>query len=235
MFGSHPGLGALHPSDSAHSKPDLHHQALVPIMLARRIVSRIPLNLIGSARFLGTSARLLSPDSKNFYSFFPATFPQGGPPNSPFIIDPKTLRREFLQAQSKVHPDKAGSLGADRDDLERQSSQLNTAYKAILNPLLRAEHLLQQQGIDALSERETLVDEDLLMDVLMSREAISEISTREEWNELAKENDGKIANSEQLLEKAFAEGDLETARLETVKLSYWMNIQHHLKEAEDRI
>lgn len=204
-------------------------------MLTRAIASKISLNSVGSVRFFRTSSCLLTPSTKNFYSFFPVTFPQGGPPNAPFIIDPKALRREFLQAQSKVHPDKAGSLGADKDELEKQSSQLNTAYKAILNPLLRAEHLLQQQGIDALSERETLVDEDLLMDVLMSRESISEISSREEWNELAKENDSKIASSEQLLEKAFAEGDLETARLETVKLSYWMNIQHHLKEAEDRI
>ncbi|KAK3066099.1 hypothetical protein LTS18_002030, partial [Coniosporium uncinatum] len=40
------------------------------------------------------------------YGLFPLTFPSGPPPASPFTIEPRALRNEFLQLQAKTHPDK---------------------------------------------------------------------------------------------------------------------------------
>jgi molecular chaperone HscB len=148
-----------------------------------------------------------------------------------------TLKREFLQLQSETHPDKAGSVDPNdalRKKYENRSIQLNNAYKTLTNPLLRSEYLLKLQGIDALSERNSLEDKMLLMEVLELREALMEVDSEEELIRLNEENDTKIQESEDTLQQAFANNDLETAKNETIKLSYWQSMKQQISELRDK-
>uniref|UniRef100_A0A060TDI0 ARAD1D44044p n=1 Tax=Blastobotrys adeninivorans TaxID=409370 RepID=A0A060TDI0_BLAAD len=168
--------------------------------------------------------------TNSYFSLFPKSFPQGGPPKDPFKVDKSTLKREYLELQNKAHPDR-GSTAEESEKLSNLSSQLSVAYKALLDPLRRAENILLSRGIDALAEKDSLTEEDLLMDVLMAREAIAEAESEEELSSIKQENNIRILESENILEEAFNKDDLETARSEVVKLSYWMSIKKQLDEA----
>lgn len=146
------------------------------------------------------------------------------------MVDKGSLKREYIQLQSESHPDKA--VNQDIED-DGKSSQISVAYKALLNPLHRAENILLSRGVDALAEKDSLTDEELLMDVLMARESIADAETREDLEQIRKENDSRIAESEKILDQAFQKDDLEAARAETVKLSYWQSIRHQINEKEN--
>lgn len=184
-------------------------------------------------RLASTNKRTTS----NFYSFFPHLFPNGGPPIDPFAIDQRALKMEFLKLQNETHPDKVQSSHDEelKKNYELRSSHLNIAYKSLKDPLLRAEHILLLNGIDALAEKDTLTDDDLLMDVLIARENISEASREEELKELEKENNERLMKSEAILERAFENSDFTLARLETIKLSYWQNIKRQIDEMKNKL
>jgi molecular chaperone HscB len=166
----------------------------------------------------------LPPVPKTHYEFFPQTLPDGPPPSGPFVIDVRQLRNEFLQLQAVAHPDRHPQDRKLR--AEATSARINEAYKTLQNPLLRAQYLLSQRGVDV-AEDETLKVEDpeLLMEVLETREEIEEAQEEAELMELAAVNNERIERSEKVLDEAFKVDDINTARSEAVKLRYWINIK----------
>ncbi|KAF2172377.1 hypothetical protein M409DRAFT_17612 [Zasmidium cellare ATCC 36951] len=164
------------------------------------------------------------------YTFFPQTFPQGPPPSSPFTPDLRALRSEFLRQQAKSHPDLAPSNQKHR--AEALSARINEAYKTLQSPLLRAQYLLREAGIEVEDESAKLekdADGELLMEVMEARERVEECEGEEELVGLKGENDERIKASVRVLEGAFAEGDLERARREAVRLRYWVNIEESIR------
>ncbi|MCJ1332676.1 hypothetical protein MMC10_009370 [Thelotrema lepadinum] len=165
------------------------------------------------------------------YDLFPSTLPAGSPPTGPFAIDTRALRNEFLQLQSKAHPDM--HQGHEKARAEGLSSLINEAYKTLQSPLLRAQYLLSLRGIH-LAEDETakVEDPELLMEVLEARETIEEAQSEEDLESLREANERKIEYSVGVLEEAFRVDDLETAKIEAVRLRYWANIQESLNAWE---
>ncbi|KAI8301931.1 J-type co-chaperone JAC1 [Colletotrichum sp. SAR11_240] len=165
------------------------------------------------------------------YDFFPITLPDGPPPKGHFPIDQRALRREFLRLQAKAHPDMHPAELKNR--AEATSARINEAYKTLSNPLLRAQYLLQLRGVDVAND-ETLKVEDpeLLMVVLEAREEIEEAAAESELEGQRAANDGRIRESEEVLEEAFRHDDIDTAKREAVKLRYWVNIQESLHNWE---
>jgi molecular chaperone HscB len=165
--------------------------------------------------------------NQTHYSFFPNALPSGPPPAAPFTIDLSTLKREFLQLQARAHPDMHPQ--SDKKRAEALSSRINEAYKTLQNPLLRAQYLLSLRGIE-LAEDETakVEDPELLMEVLDAREAIEEAEKEEDLVEMKEVNEARIRDSEKVLEKAFAEDDVEGAKSEAVRLRYWVNIRESI-------
>lgn len=161
------------------------------------------------------------------YEFFPQTLPQGPPPSGAFPIDPRVLRKEFLQLQAVAHPDRHPSHLKTR--AEATSARINEAYKTLQNPLLRAQYLLSLRGIDVAEDETAKVDDpELLMEVLDTREEIEGAAEEEELDGLKKVNDERIAASEKVLDSAFKEDDLKGAKEEAVRLRYWVNIKESL-------
>lgn len=82
--------------------------------------------------------------------------PADGPPShfelfdlpKSFNVDPPDLKRRFLRWQQQVHPDTARATGGDGVDRQAAwardwSGRVNTAFKALSDPLPRAEYLVR--------------------------------------------------------------------------------------------
>ena len=167
-----------------------------------------------------------------FYNLFPKTIPAGPPPKGPFNINLSQLRREFLQLQAQVHPDKFPT-GPDKAKAEGTSASINEAYKTLQNPLLRAQYLLGLRGIDV-AEDETAKTEDpeLLMTVMEVREQVEAAEQETDVGGLKLENDRRIQDEEHVLTKAMEKDDMNAAKEAAVRLRYWVNIQGALNDWE---
>jgi len=180
-----------------------------------------------STNFPPDEALKSKPIPQTHYEFFPQTLSFGPPPKGPFHIDTRELRKEFLQLQAVAHPDRHPSSSKVR--AEATSARINEAYKTLQNPLLRAQYLLSLRGIN-LAEDETakVEDHELLMEVLDAREEIENAREEEELSDLKQINNKRIEASEKVLDGAFREDDLNTAKVEAVRLRYWVNIKESL-------
>ncbi|KAI1631679.1 Co-chaperone Hsc20 [Biscogniauxia mediterranea] len=166
------------------------------------------------------------------YDFFPKTLPAGPPPRGPFAIDTRELRREFLELQGSAHPDLHPAHMKGR--AEAASARINEAYRALEGSLSRAQHVLALRGAaDAAADEAAKVeDPELLMLVLETREAIEEAREEAELEPIRQENERRVRESEDVLERAFAEDDLKRAAREVVRLRYWVNIRECIKNWE---
>lgn len=75
-------------------------------------------------------------------------------------------------------------------------------------------------------------DPELLMEVLEAREQIEEAEREEDLVEMKEVNNERIRESEQVLEQAFTDDDLDLAKSEAVKLRYWINIKESIDNWE---
>lgn len=192
------------------------------------------------ARGLSTSHRKLSNSPpkapQTHYDFFKNTFPSGPPPKGDFSVDIRELRNEFLRLQAQAHPDLHPA--ERKKQAEALSSRINEAYKTLQSPLLRAQYLLSLRGEtahedDAAKLGDVPEDQELLMEVLELREAIEEAQVQEDVDAIKKENEVRVRESVKVLEEAFKENDIDTARREAVKLRYWVNVEETLHAWEE--
>lgn len=215
-------------------------------LLTHTILTMPPFKL---GRFFSTALK----SSPTYYTLFPKTFPKGPPPAGPFVVPATDLRKEYLALQALAHPDRQGPLADDsqRSAAESRSSLLSVAYKTLLSPLQRAQHLIAcREGVvdplaeDAGSSSELekaadtvsangVIDEDFLMDVLVAREAAEDAASAEEIKLLLAENNLRIAQTEQDLDVAFKNDDLPHATNLTRQLSYWAGIDRQLQQASE--
>lgn len=129
---------------------------------------------------------------------------------------------------------------------ESQSSLLNTAYKTLSSPVLRAEYLLSLGGYATL-ETDQLENQDLIMEVMEAREELEDLGSEDDVEELRKRNQGesdihmwdnpsaganadwfhqvRVSESLRELRDAFSLGDFERAKTASVRLKYWEGIE----------
>ena len=92
-----------------------------------------------------------------------------------FRFDAASLDRAYHALQGEVHPDRF----ATADDAERRvalqsSARVNEAYRALKDPVARAQYMLSLHGIDAFAETDTALPLDFLEHQLERREAASD-------------------------------------------------------------
>ncbi|KAH8771655.1 HSCB C-terminal oligomerization domain-containing protein [Diaporthe sp. PMI_573] len=192
-----------------------------------------------------------------YYDLFPETLPQGPPPQGPFDIDVRALRREFLRLQAASHPDyfhsastssnsstspsdpESTSAAKRRRQAEAASSHINAAYKTLSHPLLRAQYILAEKyGVDLAGDEAgshtggaggPAADPALLVEVLEAREAIDEAESEADLDGPMAENEERIARCVEGLRRAFTQGDVEGAIGEAVRLRYWESIKEGIR------
>lgn len=117
---------------------------------------------MGSPLFCDHCHSLYPSEGLNHFELF------GFPPA--FDIDPAVLRQKYLQLSRGVHPDHHAASPESTDSL-RLSAQLNEAHRVLLDPVLRAEYLLELFGGPAASaDKGTL--EGVLATALQLREEV---------------------------------------------------------------
>lgn len=111
---------------------------------------------------------------------------------NPFSISIPALRQRFLQAQTICHPDAWSSKGPHKQDIAQAlSARLNGAYQSLLNPLSRAEYILELNQLP-MSESDQVNNMAFMSRVMEAREIIEESEDKSEIMALAEENNARI-------------------------------------------
>lgn len=88
--------------------------------------------------------------------------------------------------------------------------------------------------MDVANDETLKVEEpDLLMVVLEAHEMIEEAGSAADLEALTAENEERIRASEEVLEAAFREHDIQTAKREAVRLRYWVNVREAVSDWEE--
>jgi molecular chaperone HscB len=96
-----------------------------------------------------------------------------------YRFDSEKLDAAYRALQRAVHPDRYAAAGdAERRMALQSSARVNEAYRALKDPVGRAQYLLSLRGIDALAETNTALPAEFLQHELERREAVGEARQR---------------------------------------------------------
>jgi molecular chaperone HscB len=88
-----------------------------------------------------------------------------------YRFDAAVLDRAYHALQSEVHPDRYAAASETEQRLALQSSaRVNEAYRALKDPVARAQYLLSLHGVEAFDETDTALPLDFLERQLERRE-----------------------------------------------------------------
>mgnify|MGYP003296423415 CR=1 FL=1 len=108
--------------------------------------------------------------SQNYFALF-------GLPQR-YGFDPEQLDAAYRALQRVVHPDRYAAAGdAERRVALQSSARVNEAYRALKDPVGRAQYLLTLRGIDALAETNTALPAEFLQHELERRDARYGVAT----------------------------------------------------------
>jgi molecular chaperone HscB len=92
-----------------------------------------------------------------------------------FRFDPALLEQAYRRLQSEIHPDRfAAGTDQEKRMALQSSARVNEAYRALRNPVERAQYLLELHGIDAIRETDTQLPLEFLERQLERRENAAE-------------------------------------------------------------
>jgi molecular chaperone HscB len=150
--------------------------------------------------------------SSNYFDLF------GLPPA--FRVDGAVLDRAYRQLQSDVHPDRfAGGSDAQKRAALQSSARVNEAYRALKNPVERAQYLLRLHDVDTVGETDTALPLSFLERQLERREQAADAQA-----------DGDVRTLSSLL----AEARAESAELEA-QLAQRLDVDHAYAEARMQV
>lgn len=94
---------------------------------------------------------------------------------SAFNIDLATLENHYRKIQSESHPDRfVNATSAEKLKSMQMATLANEAYQTLKKPASRAKYLLGLQGIEAISETNTAMPADFLMQQMEWRETLED-------------------------------------------------------------
>jgi molecular chaperone HscB len=98
-----------------------------------------------------------------------------------FGLEAEALDRSYREIQSQVHPDRFAHAGdAERRASLQWTTRVNEAYRTLKDPVQRAKHLLELQGVDVAFETNTAMPSDFLMQQMELRESLEEAVGRKD-------------------------------------------------------
>ncbi|KAF6068900.1 Fe-S protein assembly co-chaperone HscB [Candida albicans] len=159
----------------------------------------------------------------SFYELFPKNFPHGGPPQDSFIVNDKSLRREYRSLQSESHPD----ISSDTI----KSSNINRAYTTLKNPYTRIAHFIHLKSPNHVNITD---DAEMLMQVMEAHEQLELAESENELETLEAENNERIKTTEERINQSLKNTpiDWEELMMDAIRLKYWVNIQNGIKDWE---
>ena len=92
-----------------------------------------------------------------------------------FALEGEALERSYREIQSKVHPDRFAHAGdAERRASLQWTTRVNEAYRVLKDPVQRAKHLLELNGVDVAFETNTAMPPEFLIQQMELRETLEE-------------------------------------------------------------
>jgi molecular chaperone HscB len=90
-----------------------------------------------------------------------------------YSLDTGRLEDSYKELQTLVHPDRYAQAGdAERRASMQWTTRVNEAYSTLRDPVQRAKHILELNGIDVAFETNTQMPTDFLMQQLEMREEL---------------------------------------------------------------
>jgi molecular chaperone HscB len=170
--------------------------------------------------------------SRNHFELF------GLPPR--FALDGAALDAAWCALQSRVHPDRFAHADATQKRLALQASaRVNEAYRALRDPVSRAEYLLSLHGIDATRESDTALPFDFLERQLERRERADEAAAAHDVDALAAVQ-AELQQDARVREAAIAglidaRGAFAEARTPVRELRFLRKVGEDLRNLEARL
>ena len=92
-----------------------------------------------------------------------------------FALDGASLEAAWRDVAARVHPDRfALASPAERRVAMQWAARANEAYRQLRDPLLRAQYLCEQAGVDLQTESNTSMDTAFLMQQMQWREMLDD-------------------------------------------------------------
>jgi molecular chaperone HscB len=98
-----------------------------------------------------------------------------------YFLEKDLLEKAYREIQSRVHPDRFAHAGdAERRASLQWATRVNEAYRTLRDPVQRARHLLDLQGVDVAFETNTQMPTDFLVQQLELRESLESAVKRKD-------------------------------------------------------
>lgn len=153
-----------------------------------------------------------------------------------FNIELETLESNFRKIQAEAHPDRFVTAPVAEKLKSMQLATLaNEAYQTLKSPAKRAKYLLELQGIIAISETNTAMPTEFLMQQMEWREVLEDGSSSKNTTmleNLLREIKLEVKSLQlQLIELLDTKKDYSTATDATRKLIFMDKVSEDIKQA----
>jgi molecular chaperone HscB len=150
-----------------------------------------------------------------------------------FALDVERLDAAYREIQAKVHPDKFAHAGdAERRASMQMTTRVNEAYRTLKDPVRRAIHLLELNGVDVAFETDTAMPKDFLIEQMELREQLEEAKSSSDLDFIQKSLSKEKSGIEKQLAAEFdSQGNLESARTLVRKLMFYDRLAEEIDEA----
>ncbi|ROS05175.1 co-chaperone protein HscB [Sinobacterium caligoides] len=157
-----------------------------------------------------------------------------------YAVDYVELDRRYRLLQQEFHPDRFAAEGDREQRVALQMSAfINEAYDTLKSPLKRAQYLLKLAGKDASGENTTNHDGEFLMQQIMLREQLEEVSEAPDAEVAIEElRESVEQNYEQMIEgfsTAYSKGDYTRATLLVARMQFLFKLLIEVERVEERL
>lgn len=147
-----------------------------------------------------------------------------------FDVSALAVENAYFEAQRRWHPDRFVALPQEeRMAAAQASAAANDAYRILLDPFARAQHLLALNGVHVATDRDTVApSQALLQEMLERREHLAQVMDVTVLNVLAVQIRDDISACVQSIADAFAGNDLNAAAHATLRLKYLTALEQEI-------
>jgi molecular chaperone HscB len=157
-----------------------------------------------------------------------------------FAVEADALERSYREIQSQVHPDRFAHAGdAERRASLQWTTRVNEAYRTLKDPVQRARHLLELQGVDVAFETNTAMPSEFLMQQMELRESLEDATEKKDSSrlDLLRGNLGKsrLSLQQEIAEAIDAKKDYAAAADLVRKLQFLDRLDEEIDAAYETI
>lgn len=138
-----------------------------------------------------------------------------------FDIDVEDLQDHYLELSRQCHPDQYVGDSQAQAQAMQQMMDINEAFETLKLPLLRAQYLLNKEGIRVnVDQANVKPGQEILMETMEAREQLMQASTLPQLEDLLVLANKKVAEILCDMSQAFTDNALQDAAQHTIRLQY---------------